>query len=313
MVRQAREIYVLSADESLQREVAKRLSGGGSVRSRASAGEALAELQVAGREGKSCLIVLDEALPGGNAFALCRKLRTSGKHRIAMLLRSEAALSGPIATFCGAGLALAYPQGLDDLMSEIAGESTAVPLDELLRRGESGGEDAIRAGVLKDLESLSSGGGLLDAITDPETKLFNYPFLLFKLDEEFKRSARFKFPLSCVVFGFEGEASESVLLELAGIFLNESRDTDVLGRFDLNSFLFLLPNTGPDGARAMAQRVHAAASQRPLRDLAGDRLQISVGVSTAPSEQIQKREHLFEQARRAFLAARDAGGGIRVG
>ncbi|MBL8900385.1 MAG: diguanylate cyclase [Planctomycetes bacterium] len=312
MVREAREIYVLSADQTLQRAVAQRLSGGGAIHSRTSAAEALSELQAAGRAGKSLLVVLDEALPGGNAFALCRKLRTSGKHRIAMLLRSEAPLAGPIATFCGAGLALSYPEGLDDLKSEVGGEAKSVALDELLRRGEAGGEDAIRDGVLKDLESLSSGGGLLDAITDPETKLFNYPFLLFKLDEEYKRSARFKFPLSCVVFGFEGEASENVLLELAGIFLNESRDTDVLGRFDLNSFLFLLPNTGPDGASAMAQRVHAAAAQRPLRDLAGDRLQISVGVSTAPSEQIQKREHLFEQARRAFLAARDAGGGIRV-
>lgn len=312
MVREPREIFVLSADEALQRQVAERLADSAAIRARGSAAEALAEIQAAGRAGKSCLVVLDEALPGGNAFALCRKLRTSGKHRIAMLLRSEAALAGPIATFCGAGLALAYPDALDELRSEVAGDAAALPLDELLRRGESGGEDAIRAGVLKDLETLSSGGGLLDAITDPETKLFNYPFLLFKLDEEYKRSARFKFPLSCVVFGFEGEASENVLLELAGIFLNESRDTDVLGRFDLNSFLFLLPNTGPDGARAMAQRVHVAASQRPLRDLAGDRLQISVGVATAPSEQIQKREHLFEEARRAFLAARDSGGGIRV-
>jgi GGDEF domain-containing protein len=112
------------------------------------------------------------------------------------------------------------------------------------------------------------------------------------------------------MLGFEGEASEQVLRELAGIILSASRDTDVLGRFDASSFLFLLPGTGPDGAQVMAHRVEEAARERGLTDLVGDPLQIAVGISSHPHPEIQRREDLYGRARQAFLEARQVGGGV---
>ena len=83
-------------------------------------------------------------------------------------------------------------------------------------------------------------------------------------------------------------------------------------RFDENSFLFLLPNTGPDGAEIMARRVADSADERRLLDLVGDRLEIAIGIGNYPSPAIDQREDLYSAAREAFLEARAAGGGIVV-
>jgi diguanylate cyclase (GGDEF)-like protein len=161
--------------------------------------------------------------------------------------------------------------------------------------------------LLRDLARERSKR-LIDALTDPETGLYSYEFLTYKLDEEYKRSKRFGTPLSCVMLGFDGQADEDVLSQLAGIFLNASRDTDVLGRFDQSSFLFFLPHTGPDGAEIMARRIRTAAEEEGLRDLVGDRLAISVGISFAPNPEVRVREDLFKRAREAYFAAQRSGG-----
>jgi diguanylate cyclase (GGDEF)-like protein len=161
--------------------------------------------------------------------------------------------------------------------------------------------------LLRDLVGERSHR-LIDALTDPETGLYNYDYLAYKLDEEFKRARRFEQPLSCVMLGFEGQVEEDVLARLSSIFLSASRDTDVLGRFDLSSFLFLLPNTGPDGAAVMARRIREAAEAENLRDLVGDHLAIAVGISTCPHPAVKRREDLFARARAAFLTAQREGG-----
>jgi len=82
----------------------------------------------------------------------------------------------------------------------------------------------------------------------------------------------------------------------------------VLGRFDQSSFLFFLPNTGPDGAEVMAQRIRAAAEQARIADLVGDPLDIAVGISYYPHPEIREREELFARAREAFHAGQRDGG-----
>ena len=152
----------------------------------------------------------------------------------------------------------------------------------------------------------------MGALIDPVTGLFNYAFLSYKLDEEFKRARRFHAPLACAMLGFESQASDDTLRELSSIFLAASRDTDVLGRFDENSFLFLLPNTGPDGAEIMAQRVANTADESRLLDLVGDRIELSIGIANFPSPNIDRRDDIYASAREAFLEARQAGGGVVV-
>jgi hypothetical protein len=60
----------------------------------------------------------------------------------------------------------------------------------------------------------------------------------------------------------------------------------------------------------MAQRVGEMAQTRGLRDLVGDPIVISVGISSCPHPDVRRREDLFSRARTAFFEARREGGGV---
>jgi len=251
------------------------------------------------------VIFLDAWLQSENVYESCRRLTGKTGCRTYLITDGRNSLAEEIATFCGATGTLQRPlsgERLRDLLVETE-KPRKLPQEG---RGE-GFERALPERLLRDLVGEGSGR-LIDATIDPETGLFSYDYLSFKLDEEFKRAQRFEQPLSCSMLGFEGQVGDEVLSQLASIFLNASRDTDVLGRFDQSSFLFFLPNTGPDGARTMADRIRHKAEEEGLRDLVGDRLKIAVGISYCPHSQIQRREDLFARARAAFLAAQREGG-----
>ena len=263
------------------------------------------------------VILLDRALAGGGVYEACRRLTGQTRCRTFVVVdRATQALAEPIALFCGATGILERPLQADHLRAALETSVPRAPLEHEARadQGGGGGEGAeapLPEALFADLQGEPSKR-LIDALVDPETSLFNYEFLTFKLDEEYKRAKRFQYPLSCVMLGFEGRAGEDVLRRLAGFFLLASRDTDVLGRFDESSFLFLLPNTGPDGAGVMARRIQVRCQEEGLTDLVGDRLELSAGISSCPHPEVGRREDLYARAREAFFKAREAGGEVEV-
>jgi len=255
------------------------------------------------------LILVDAWLRTENVYESCRRLTGKTRCRTFVVTDDRNVLAESIASFCGATGTLQRPisgEKLRAIVEASLAPTSKLPTDD---RGSPESERILPEALLRDLSGDGSNR-LIDALTDPETGLFGYGYLVFKLDEEFKRARRFEHPLSCVMLGFDGQADESVLAALAGIFLGASRDTDVLGRFDQSSFLFFLPNTGPDGAEVMARRIQIAAQEEGLRDLVGDPLELSVGISFFPHPEIRRREDLLTRARQAFLSGQ---GGIVVG
>ncbi|MEZ6018648.1 MAG: diguanylate cyclase [Planctomycetota bacterium] len=177
-------------------------------------------------------------------------------------------MASALARFSGAAGVLERPLSrsrMRRVLEGAGGRTRSMPEDG--RGGERTHE--LPQSLLRDLRTGESDSALVQATIDPETGLFHYAFLGYKVDEEFKRARRFELPLAFVMAGFESQADGATLRELTGIFLDSSRDTDVLGRYDENTFLFLLPNTGPDGAEIMAQRVRQSVESRGLRDLGG--------------------------------------------
>lgn len=300
-----RTIHVVTTDETLSastRAAALPL-GGFEVIVRASIAEVLAA-----PPGANDVVLVDGWLRNSSAYENCRRLSGKTRGRIFLVVEHDNHLAEPIARFCGATGVLhrpLVPSRMREAFESVVGPRAALPSEG---RGQTNAP-ALPVQLLTDIAGKPDLN-LVGALTDPETSLFNFAFLNYKLDEEFKRSRRFNDPLSCVMLGFEGQVEEPVLRELAAIFLETSRDTDILGRFDENSFLFFLPNTGPDGASIMARRVGEMASARGLRDLVGDRLVISCGISSAPHPDVRRREDLFARARKAFLEARQEGGGV---
>lgn len=267
------------------------------------------------------IILLDAWLRGENVYETCRRLTGTLRCRMFVVTGVGNRLAEPIARFSGATGVLERPITRTAL-SEALGASTG-PRPSLPSQQRSDAPAPAPApgaapassrelpeALLVDIRSGERDQRLASAVCDPETGLFNYGFLNFKLDEEFKRAKRFGHPLSCVMLGFEGQADEATLRELAGIFLSASRDTDVLGRFDESSFLFLLPNTGPDGARVMAERVREQAEAQGLRDLVGDPMDLSVGIHSCPHPAIRRKEDLFAATRDAYTTAVATGAGV---
>ncbi len=262
---------------------------------------------LARRPSEDDVILLDAWLRSENVYESCRRLVGRTKCRTYVVIDERNQHAVEIAAFCGATGTLERPLSGERLRRLLADEEAErKPLPEERRGGEEPGRE-LPERLLADLAG-EGARRLIDALTDPETGLYGYDYLAFKLDEEFKRSRRFGQPLSCVMLGFEGQVEDAVLGALAGIFLRASRDTDVLGRFDQSSFLFFLPNTGPDGARIMARRIREVAEEESLRDLVGDPLEIAVGISFYPHPEVARREDLFSRARAAFLAAQREGG-----
>lgn len=263
--------------------------------------ELLAKPPVAGD-----VLLLDGRLSSANVYEACRLLVGKTRCRTFIVIDRDNRVAQGIAHFCGATGTLSRPVSAAELRKLLgAAERERPQLPQAARGSEK--TPHFPEALLHDL-SGTADSSVVSALLDPETRLFNFAFLNYKLDEEFKRAQRFNHPLSCVMLGFEGECSAGVLRELAGIFLLASRDTDVLGRFDLSSFLFLLPSTGPDGAQIMARRVQEEARRHGLRDLVGDPLAISVGISTMPHPAVARREDLFSRARTAFVEAQKTGG-----
>jgi len=300
-----RTIHVVTTDETLaaSTRAAALPLGGWEVIVRGTIAELLSS-----PPGANDVVLVDGWLRNGNVYENCRKLTGKTRCRTFLIVEHDNHVAEPIARFCGATGVLhrpLVPSRMREAFESVTGPRAALPVES---RGHAT-QPALPVQLLTDIAGKPDLN-LVGALTDPETSLFNFAFLNYKLDEEFKRSRRFDQPLSCVMLGFEGQVEENVLRELAGIFLETSRDTDILGRFDENSFLFFLPNTGGDGAAVMARRVGEMASAKGLRDLVGDPIVISCGISTCPHPDVRRREDLFARARRAFFEARQEGGGV---
>ena len=251
-------------------------------------------------DGPGGTVFVDGAFDDGcTAFEASRRLTVRGGTRLVFVLPHRGvdagvAISEPIARFCGASSVLTRDFDADTVAAAIgAAQSSPIRPNEF-----AAGDAMLPEALLRELtEQESRPMELLERLADPETSLFTYEFLTYKVDEEFKRSRRFGHPLACVLMSFDGEAHEDVLRQLASVFLQACRDTDILGRFDRSSFLFLLPNTPPEGARIMAERVRESVKQLGLRDLVGDPIELAIGSAFYPHPDVQRPSDLVHAAR----------------
>lgn len=258
------------------------------------------ELDTLLADGPGGTVVVDGGSTGDvDAYEACRRLTARGGTRLVFVLPhasddANVSVAEPIARFCGASSVLTRELDADAVAAALgSAQASPVQPDQF-----AAGDAVLPESLLRDLvEQQSRPMELLERLADPETSLFNYEFLTYKVDEEFKRSRRFGHPLACVLMGFEGEAHHDVLRQLASVFLQACRDTDILGRFDRSSFLFLLPNTPPEGARIMADRVRASVKELGLRDLVGDPIELSIGSAFYPDPDVQRPSDLLHAAR----------------
>ncbi len=129
-------------------------------------------------------------------------------------------------------------------------------------------------------------------IREEVTGLFNQNYIRQRLQEEYYRAKRYDHPLSLLMIDLDdfkslnhryGRTTGDYLLRYFGQLIRDTvRPSDIAARFGGEEFLILLPNTGREEARAVAERLRQRVSENPFRvdaERKDIRLTISIGAS----------------------------------
>jgi diguanylate cyclase (GGDEF)-like protein/putative nucleotidyltransferase with HDIG domain len=155
-----------------------------------------------------------------------------------------------------------------------------------------------------------------EARVDPKTGLFNARYFATALTEELGRARRFERPLSLIMADLDllreinntyGHlAGDAVLKGIAEVFRAELRHYDVPARFGGEEFSILLPETPPEQALEIAERIRRAVADR-LYDVETSsepiRATVSIGVAGFPKD-AQDPNALIHQADLAVYRAK---------
>ncbi|HVB21959.1 MAG TPA: diguanylate cyclase [Ktedonobacteraceae bacterium] len=155
--------------------------------------------------------------------------------------------------------------------------------------------------------------------TDQLTELPNHRALQILIEKECERARRFGRPLSFLFFDGDrfkqvndayGHATGDVVLrELGERARSVLRAGDIVGRFGGEEFLVLLPETSPEEARIVAERLRTAVAASPLAKHEvehGVAVTVSIGVATYPTDGATANE-VREQADQAMYWAKRLG------
>src|SRR3954468_13572661 len=155
-----------------------------------------------------------------------------------------------------------------------------------------------------------------EARVDAKTGLFNARHFATALNEELTRAARFERPLSLVMADLDllrdinntyGHlAGDAVLSGIAEVFRNELRHYDVPARFGGEEFAILLPETPPEQAFEIAERIRRMVAARSFDVETSSepiRATVSIGVAGFPRDGSDANE-LIHQADLAVYRAK---------
>lgn len=155
------------------------------------------------------------------------------------------------------------------------------------------------------------------SITDGLTGLWNRREFELRCRQEFERAARFQRNFAVVLLDVDRfkevndtwghHGGDSVLVELAGRLAQVTREIDTVARYGGDEFALLFPETGPDGALAVAEKIRAMVATTPF-EFEGRRLPIgvSIGVAAFPDDGVSARR-LVVAADEALYHAKRAG------
>ena len=155
-----------------------------------------------------------------------------------------------------------------------------------------------------------------EARVDPKTGLFNARHFASALSEELGRATRFDRPLSLIMADLDllrdinntyGHlAGDAVLKGIAQIFRQQLRHYDVPARFGGEEFSILLPETPPDQALEIAERIRRAVAEAAFEVETSSepiRATVSIGVAGVPKDATDANE-LIHQADLAVYRAK---------
>jgi diguanylate cyclase (GGDEF)-like protein len=142
-----------------------------------------------------------------------------------------------------------------------------------------------------------------------------------ELKREIARAARFGSPLSVTYLDLDGfkavnddfghAAGDAVLERVAGILVDNTRETDIVARIGGDEFAIALPHATADDAARHAERLAGRIDRIRMRDggaADGPVLRVSVSCGVAGWQPDMEAESLISRADAAMYAARASSG-----
>lgn len=158
----------------------------------------------------------------------------------------------------------------------------------------------------------------IQALTDPLTGVANRRYFHKRLEEEIRRTRRYKHSLGVIMIDIDhfkkvndqyGHATgDAVLQGLAGLLRQSVRDTEIVARYGGEEFALLMPLTNTDEAYAAAERIRKAVFAHAFTNLQGKvvPITVSMGVASFPSD-CRTVAELIDVADKALYAAKNGG------
>ena len=169
-------------------------------------------------------------------------------------------------------------------------------------------------------ENLERMAGLLEhqSMTDDLTGLYNHRHILVEIDREVERANRYGRTLSGMMIDIDDFkkvndehghlAGDEVLRQMADVLQRSVRKVDILGRYAGDEFFTILPETGPEMSRLVAQRIRRNVNAHDFRfkDILLH-ITVSIGLFSFHSDQKFSLDTFINQADQMLLGAKRAG------
>jgi diguanylate cyclase (GGDEF)-like protein len=199
--------------------------------------------------------------------------------------------------------------GVVELLNKRRGRFSREDLDNLKLLVEPGAVAIENAILYKRSTELS--------YTDDLTQLFNGRYLNMALRREVKRARRYRTPVSVIFLDLDGFktvndrfghlAGSRALVEVGRVIRGTVREIDIVSRYGGDEYTIVLPQTGPEGAGIIAERIRRNIEENVFLKAMGHdvRLTASLGVASHP-DHAQSREELIQMADRAMYRVKEA-------
>jgi len=173
------------------------------------------------------------------------------------------------------------------------------------RKGRSGGGQPASTG--------QSAGGFVSGT------MFSQAQIMHLMKSEFARSRRHKLQLSCLLLQVErlpqlvdlhgAELRQVVQQALLQLVQEKTRGADLLGMFNEDRYLLVLPHTRLDDARQLAARLRALFAELEIRvDGKALALELAIGLAACEEQQTMFFDSMIAQAEAALAYALQKGG-----
>lgn len=156
------------------------------------------------------------------------------------------------------------------------------------------------------------------AVKDSLTGLHNHGYLVQTLEQEFYRSLRYEYPLSCALFDVDRFKAindtlghlqgDAVLKGLGTLLLENVRKSDTVGRYGGDEFLLIMPHVGPTEAYQAAERIRTLVEERTFDGTPSEWVvTLSGGVATGSSSGVGDAKTLLKAADESLYRAKNLG------